>query len=64
MRTTNETKYIEIAADPKNAALVNNIVTYIQKELKIEFINDYNNTTTRDILNKVKCYKLYLLKVR
>lgn len=62
MRKTNENKYIEIAADPKNAALLKNIVTYIQKELKIESIKDYNNTT-RDIFNKVKYYKLYLLKV-
>ena len=62
MRKTNENKYIEIAAEPKNAALLKNIVTYIQKELKIESIKDYNNTT-RDIFNKVKYYKLYLLKV-
>ena len=62
MRQTNENKYIEIAANPSNNTLLNNIVTYIQKELKIESIKDYNNTT-RDILNKVKYYKLYLLKV-
>ena len=62
MRTPNEIKYIEIASDPKNSKLLNNITTYIQKELKIESIKDYNNTT-RDILNKVKYYKLFLLKI-
>ena len=62
MRQTNDNKYLEIAIDPSNSKLLNNIYTYITKELNLEYIKDYNNTT-RDILNKVKYYKLYLLKV-
>ena len=62
MRETNENKYLNIAIDSNNSKLLNDIYTYIKKELKLETIKDYNNTT-RDILNKVKYYKLYLLKV-
>lgn len=62
MRKSNENKYSEIAADSNNNILLTNILEYIKKELNISVIQDYN-TTIRDILNKVKYYKLYLLKV-
>lgn len=62
MRKTNENKYEEIALDKRNTELLENVYLYIIRELDIKSISDYT-TTIRDILNRVKYYKLYLLKI-
>lgn len=62
MRQTNENKYLQIASAKQNQKLLKNIIFYIKKELNLETITDYN-TAIRDILNRIKYYKLYLIKV-